>query len=88
MTSYLLKWCVAALIMPLMTLFFGKLMNQLVILFFWPSSIFLASLGAEERAISDVFYVWGVAISVNILIYLFIGVVFYFVKSKFGGDGG
>ena len=37
---------------------------------FWPSSIFIISLGAEPRPVSDVAYVWGMAIITNILLYL------------------
>jgi len=78
--------------MPLGVLLFGKALNNSVVLIFWPGSIALMSLGAEEKPLGDVIYVWGVAVGLNILLYLFVGFIFYFfldiikkksVKSKF-----
>ena len=42
----------------------------------------LASLGAEARPISQILYVWFMAVGSNILIYLFIGFWFQKLKAK------
>ncbi len=36
------------------------------------------SLGSEEKPLSDVVYVWFVAVGLNVLLYLVIGMVIYF----------
>ena len=83
MTVYLLKWFFASLVMPFLTLLVGRSINDIIIVIFWPSSIFLISLGAEKRSLEDILYVWGYAIGVNILLYLTIGLIIYFLKQKF-----
>lgn len=81
MTTYLLKWGLASLIMPTLVLMFGRALNDVLILVFWPGSIALMSLGAEKRPLGDVIYVWGAAIGLNIALYLVIGLfVYYLIK--------
>ena len=79
MTSYAVKWILASLVMPLVVFLFGKSLNHVMVLVFWPGSIALMSLGAEKRPLIEVVYVWGFAISLNILYYLFVGMVLYLV---------
>lgn len=78
MTAYALKWIAASLIMPLMVLLFGKAINNVLVLVFWPGSFALMSLGSEEKPLSDVVYVWGIAVGLNVLLYLIVGMVIYF----------
>jgi hypothetical protein len=84
MITYLLKWLMASLVMPLLTALIGRFINEIIVLVFWPSSIFLMSLGAEKKPILDVIYVWGVAVGINIAIYLCIGLIVYYVRVKLG----
>lgn len=79
MISYLFKWVVASLVMPLLVLIFGRIISNMFVLFFWPGSIVLMSLGAEKKPIYDVLYVWGVAVTLNIVLYVFIGLVTYYL---------
>lgn len=79
-----LKWFIASLIMPFLVLLFGRFLNQYFVLLFWPSSLVLLSLGAEKRPLFDVIFVWVVGVCLNILLYLLIGFLFYFVLRYFG----
>lgn len=81
MTAYLLKWGLASLVMPALVLIFGRVLNDVLILVFWPGSIALMSLGSEKRPLGDVIYVWGVAIGLNIVLYLAIGLLVYYVMK-------
>jgi len=83
MASYLVKWFVASLIMPLMVLLLGKFLNQSLVLFFWPGSIVLMSLGAEKKPLFDIVYVWVIGICLNVILYLLIGLLFYFLLRYF-----
>jgi len=82
MKIYLLKWFSASLVMPLIVLFFGRILNLTLVLIFWPSSIVLMALGAEERPWTYVIFVWGTAIGINIILYLCIGLAIYFLRRK------
>ena len=73
--------------MPVMVAFIGVASNlwntitlslqfQTFVLIFWPSSIFLISLDASKRPVSDVIYVWSMAIVFNILLYCLVGLLF------------
>ena len=86
MITYLLKWLLASLVMPLLTFLVGRFINEIIILIFWPSSIFLISLGAKKNTTWNIFYVWSAAIGINILLYLMIGLVVYFLKQKLGAN--
>lgn len=55
--------------------------TQVLTLIFWPSSIFLMSLGGNPRPIEDQIYVYSISIGCNIILYLVIGVVFYLLRS-------
>ena len=66
--------------MPLLVAIFQSDFGGLVLVF-WPGSIMLMSLGAESRPITDVTYVWGMAIVSNILLYLIISLVITKAKS-------
>lgn len=79
MTAHVLKWIAASLVMPLFVLLFGKALNNALVLVFWPGSIALMSLGSVEKPLSDVVYVWCIAVSINVLLYAFIGIVIYFI---------
>ncbi|MFT7389203.1 MAG: hypothetical protein ACI8VC_002468 [Candidatus Endobugula sp.] len=83
MIKYLLKWLVASLIMPILVMIFGRVLNLMLVLMFWPSGMFLMSLGAEERPWSDILYVWGVAVGVNVLLYVSLGLIIYYVIRFF-----
>lgn len=75
MISYLFKWLLASLIMPVAVMLFGPLINQFLVLVFWPGSIVLMSLGGSEQSLSQVIYVWGTGIGLNVVLYIFIGFV-------------
>lgn len=85
MTSYLFKWAIASLLMPLLVLLFGKILNNILILVFWPGAIALMSLGAEKRPLNEVIFTWLVSISLNVVFYVSIGLVVHymmrFIKS-------
>ena len=81
MTSYLIKWLVASLCMPMMVLLLGKTLSNTLVLIFWPGAIVLMSLGAEKRPMIDVLYTWGVAVSLNILLYMFVGLAIYYIMQ-------
>ena len=83
MLIYILKWSIASLVMPLLVLIAGRFINQFVILVFWPGSISLMSLGAEDKPFSTVICTWALGISLNILTYSIIGsVAYFFIKSN------
>lgn len=82
--KYFFKWFLASLLMPIIVALVGIMPNlwtvvhqsmaiQHLALFFWPSSILLMSLGANEQSISDAIHVWGIAVVINICLYLLIG---------------
>ena len=74
MKKQLIKWFLASLAMPVLVLLFKQKLNLILVLIFWPSSIVLMSLGgSEERPISDIIYVWAVAVGWNVVLYLLIG---------------
>ena len=76
--TYLGKWLVASLITPAIV-YLTKSSFGGVILFFWPSSIMLMSLGATQNPTSRVAYVWGMAVTTNIVLYLALGLIIYYV---------
>lgn len=81
MLIYFAKWVGASFVMPIMVLTFGHALNQVFVLTFWPGSIVLMSLGAEERSTADILYAWSLGIGLNIVLYLILGaVVKLFVK--------
>ncbi len=86
MTAYVLKWIAASLVMPLIVLLFGKALNNVLVLVFWPGSIALMSLGSEEKPLSDVVYVWSVAVGLNMLLYLIVGMVIHFFLKVVKGS--
>ena len=71
------KWFLASLLMPALVMLFKQKLNSILILIFWPSSIVLMSLGAEEKPLGNVIYVWSVAVGLNVILYLLIGYIFY-----------
>jgi hypothetical protein len=81
--KFIWKWVLASLITPIFIIvtssFVFDTVLQMITLFFWPSSIFLMSLGAEDRSISDIVYVWSIAVSVNMVLYAIIGAVIYLI---------
>ncbi len=81
MAVYLLKFGAAALIMPLITLLFGRALNITMVLIFWPASIGLLSLGSEEKPLQDVICVWVVAAGLNVVLYLVIGMVIHALRT-------
>lgn len=90
MYKFICKWLLASLVTPLITLassgyVFGFAF-QLITIFFWPSSLFLMSLGAEERPTLDVVYVWFIAVIVNMFLYAVIGSAIYLFLSKNGTE--
>lgn len=85
MITYLLKWGLASLVMPALVLIFGRTLNDVLILVFWPGSIALMSLGAEKRPLADVIYVWSAATGLNIALYLVIGLLVYYLVRMVRG---
>jgi hypothetical protein len=83
MISFLTKWVLASLCMPILVLLFGRVLNQILVLLFWPGSIALMSLGSEEKPWSQVIYTWLIAVGLNVLLYVILGVVVYFVMRLF-----
>ncbi len=79
MTSYLIKWIVASLFMPIIVLLMGASLSNTLVLIFWPGAIVLMSLGAEKRPMIDVLYTWGIAIGLNIMLYVFVGMLIYYI---------
>jgi len=63
--------------MPVLVLLIGRAMNTMLVLLFWPGSIAILSLGAEEKPLNYVFFVWSVAVGLNIILYLIVGLVVY-----------
>ena len=86
MRKFIGKWILTSFVMPIVTIIattFGFGMSlQKVILFFWPSSIFLMSLGARENPISDIIYVWSMAVLSNVILYTIVGSIIYLVFYK------
>jgi hypothetical protein len=80
MTSYLIKWLVASSIMPIMVILIGKSLSDTFVLIFWPGAIVLMSLGAEKRPLMDVLYTWGIAVGLNIMLYIFVGLMIYYLR--------
>ncbi len=76
MIKHLGIWLIGSLFMPILVALLNSDFGGLV-LFFWPGSLMLLSLGAETQPISNVIYVWSIAIASNIILYLFLGSVFY-----------
>ncbi len=85
MTSYLLKWAIASLFMPFLVLLFGRVLNEIVILIFWPGAIALLSLGAEKKPFNEVVFTWLFSISLNVIFYVSIGLVIYHLLKVFKG---
>lgn len=85
MTSYLLKWAIASLFMPFLVLLFGRVLNEIVILIFWPGAIALLSLGAEKKPFDEVVFTWLFSISLNVIFYVSIGLVIYHLLKVFKG---
>lgn len=81
MNKYYAKWIVASLIMPIIVAVTQSSLGGLVLIF-WPSSILLMSLGAEARPTTDVVYVWGMAIIINVLLYLFLAFIINLVLQS------
>ena len=81
MRSYLSKWILASNLMPVIVLFFGKIMNDLLVLIFWPGSIVLLSLGAEKKPLYTIVYTWIVAVGLNMILYMLVGVVVFFLNK-------
>jgi hypothetical protein len=85
MLKYLTKWNLASLGFPVLVLFFAMtglhlppmLINMAV--FFWPSSIFLMALEAQEIAFSQVLYIWSISVVTNMALYTVIGLAVYWV---------
>ncbi len=71
--------------MPLLVLMFGRLLNEIVILIFWPGAIALLSLGAEKKPLTEVIFTWFFAICINVIIYLIVGLVIYYVMKSVKG---
>ena len=85
MSAYLLKWAISSLIMPLLVLLFGRLLNEIVVLIFWPGAIAFLSLGAEEKHFTEVFFTWFFAICINVVTYLVVGFVIYHLMKSIKG---
>ncbi|MEP2652180.1 MAG: hypothetical protein ABJH06_09295 [Paraglaciecola sp.] len=88
MLKYILKWLAASLVVPFLTLALASFVDytiflQDVTLVFWPSSIFLMSLGGQHHALTDVIFVWSVAIGCNIVLYGVIGCLLYCFCLRF-----
>ena len=66
MIKWLSGWFCASLVMPAMVMLFGRWLNQYVVLLFWPGSISLLSLGGQERYVTEIVYVFSIAIGLNI----------------------
>ena len=64
--------------MPILVIVFGKFIPSQIVILFWPTSIVLMSLGAEQKPLSQVIYVWSIAIGLNSLLYVIIGTLVYF----------
>ena len=77
MKNYLLKWIFASFVVPAFVVFFESLIKayelQQLVLVLWPSSLVLMSLGANPGLSSDVVYAWVIALSLNVLFYVIIG---------------
>ena len=73
----------ASLVMPALVATFGRHLNEMLILSFWPGSIVLMSLGAEQRPFIDVAYAWSVAIALNLALYFVISLIFLLILKMF-----
>ena len=81
MAMVLVKFGLASLIMPIFTFLFHEKIAvsnhlQITVLIFWPGSIVLMALGGSSRPYRDVLYIWGVAVTSNVLLYLLLGVLY------------
>lgn len=85
MSSFLLKWAISSLFMPVIVLLFGRLLNEIVVLIFWPGAIALLSLGAEELHFTEVIFTWFFAILINVITYLIVGLVIYHLMKSVKG---
>ena len=61
-----------------MVVLFQSKFGGLVIVF-WPGSIVLMPLGANERPWTDILYVWGAGIILNLGLYFILGIASYFL---------
>lgn len=75
MIRYFIIWMAASLVMPVLVATFGRHLNETLILSFWPGSIVLMSLGAEQRPFIDAVYAWSMAIALNLVLYLVISLI-------------
>lgn len=84
MSRYYAKWASAGLIIPLLVLASLQLASipDDLILGLWPSSILLMALDTSPPAeIWYVVYVWSVAVAINIILYLLLGLFFRLVVA-------
>jgi hypothetical protein len=72
MSKYLIYAVCSSFIMPIFVALFGRHLNEILVLITWPSSIVLMSLGGKEQTIGNIIYVWGVAVSINTVLYVFL----------------
>lgn len=72
MNKYLIYVAYSSLIMPILVALFGRYFNEVLVLITWPSSIALMALGGQEQTIGNIIYVWGVAVSINTILYVFL----------------
>lgn len=73
---------IAALVMPTLVILIDQFLNDMIVLLFWPGSIMLLSLGAEERPLSTLFYVYSIGIFSNVILYTFLAVIFRILINK------
>lgn len=79
--KHLYKWLLASLVMPVLVLIFQNIYDELVLLF-WPGSIVLMSLGASEWPWIHIVYFWGLGITLNMGLYLLLGLMFYWLTHR------
>jgi hypothetical protein len=78
MRWHLQKWLLASLVMPILVVIFQSSFGRLI-LFFWPGSIVLMSLGASEKPWSTILHAWGGGITLNLGLYFILGLISYFI---------
>lgn len=83
MSKYLIYAGCSSFIMPILVALFGRYLNEVLVLVTWPSSIALMSLGGQEQTIGNIVYVWGVAVSINTALYVFLAYVATLVLKLF-----
>lgn len=83
MSKYVIYAGYCSFIMPILVALFGRHLNEVLVLVTWPSSIALMSLGGQEQTISNMVYVWGVAVSINTALYVFLTYVAILVLRFF-----